>query len=155
VRSCRSDRPLGAFAAGAAAIAAAALIGGCGNEKSDFRVNELNPLVKRVGEERATLAAVLRASRPGRARDARALREQLGRLGGVLRRIAALKPPDDARARFVSYTRANTEVLASLRRFVEAYAAGSNPRQQAEAQQTQAALAKASRAQTDLQHALQ
>jgi hypothetical protein len=135
-------------------VALVGLLGGCGNEKADFRVQKLNPLVKRVGEERATLAAVLRASRPGRARDAQALRGQLTRLGGAMQRIAALKPPDGVDGPFRTYTKANAAVLNSLRSFVEAFAAGRSALQQVAARRTGVSLARANQAQTKLQHAL-
>jgi cytochrome c556 len=139
---------------GLSALVLVGLLGGCGNEKADFRVQQLNPLVKHVGEERATLAAVLRASRPGRARDAQALRGQLARLGAAMQRIAALKPPDGVDGPFRMYTGANAAVLRSLRSFVDAFVAGHSARQQTAAQQTGASLARANRAQTKLQHAL-
>ena len=138
-----------------ALVAVLGLVAGCGNEKRDFRVEELNPLVKRLGEERATLAAVLRASRPGRARDERALRDQLGRLRAVMRRIAALDPPEGTEERFRRYTRANAAFLAALERFVDAYANGGAGRQQEAARETQTRLAAANRAQRQLQRALQ
>lgn len=137
-----------------AVLALPGLIGGCGNEKADFRVQRLNPLVKRVGEERATLAAVLRGSRPGRARDAQALRGQLTRLGAAMQRIAALKPPDGVDRLFRDYTRANSGVLRSLESFVDAFAAGRSALQQVAARQTGESLARANRAQIKLQHAL-
>lgn len=152
----RPERRAGAWLPALAALACAGLLAGCGgNEKRDFRVEQLNPLVKRMGEERATLAAVLRASRPGRARDARALRDQLGRLRAVMRRIAALEPPEGTEERFRRYTRANTAFLAALERFVDAYADDSARRQREAARETQTRLAAANRLQRQLQNALQ
>jgi cytochrome c556 len=139
---------------GLSALALVGLLGGCGNEKADFRVQQLNPLVKRMGEERATLAAVLRTSRPRQARDTQALRDQLSRLGAAMQRIATLKPPDGVDGPFRAYTRANAAVLRSLRSFVEAFASGRSALQQEAARQTGASLARASQAQTKLQHAL-
>jgi len=154
VRSWRSER--GALLAVVGlGLAAVALLGGCGNEKRDFREDRLNPLVRRVGEERAVLASVLRASRPGRARDGRALRSQLARLGAVMRRIAALEPPDGVEDRLERYTRANAALLAALRRFVDAFAGGaSEGAQRTAARRTQTTLATANRAQRALQQAL-
>lgn len=154
MRCWRSERLARVGLAALVLVALAAAVGACGNEKRDFRVQELNPLVKRAGEERAALAAVLRASRPGRARDARALREQLGRVTGVLRRIADLKPPDGVGGRFDRYTRANSAFAASLRGFVDAFAAGDDARQRRAAELTRTTLAEAQRAQVALQHAL-
>jgi cytochrome c556 len=154
VRCWPSDRRSPAALATLSVVALAGLASGCGKEKRDFRVEKLNPLVKRAGEERATLAAVLRGSRPGRARDAGALREQLARVVGVLRRIAGLNPPDGVDGTFRRYTRANTAFAAALRRFVDAFAAGDDSGQRDAAERTRTTLATAQRAQVQLQHAL-
>lgn len=137
------------------AVAVAALLGGCGNEKRDFREKQLNPLVKRASEERSTLASILRVSRPKRARDEAALRAQLSQLAAVLRRIADLKPPGGVEAKFQRYTRANGGLLRSLGRFVDVFARGDEAGQRRAGRGAQAALAQANRAQRELQQALQ
>jgi cytochrome c556 len=154
VRCWPSDRRPPATLSTLALVALVGLVTGCGKEKRDFRVEKLNPLVKQAGEQRATLAAVLRGSRPGRQRDARALHEQLARVTGVLRRIAGLSPPDGVDGKFRRYTRANAAFAAALRRFVDAFAAGDDSGQRDAAQQTRSTLATAQRAQVQLQHAL-
>jgi hypothetical protein len=154
VRCWPSDLRPPATLATLALVAMVGLVTGCGKEKRDFRVEKLNPLVKQAGEERATLAAVLRDSRPGRARDAGALREQLTRVVGVLRRIAGLNPPDGVDRKFRRYTRANAAFAAALRRFVDAFAAGDDSGQRDAEERTRTTLAAAQRAQVQLQHAL-
>ncbi len=155
MRSWRFERPAGAPAAVLAVLALLGFVGGCGNEKRDFRVDKLNPLVKRLGEERATLAVVLRAARPGRASDIRALREQVAGVEGVTRRIAALNPPDGAESKFRRYVRANAAFVRRLRRFVDVYAANRPQRRQREAAaRVQLALSAANDAQTELQRSL-
>ena len=127
---------------------------GCGNEKRDFREKELNPLVRRATGERATLAAVLRASKPKRARDAALLRSQLGALARVFRRIAALDPPGGIEAKFERYTRANAALLRALRQFVDAFARGDVAAQQSAGSRAREAVKHANSAQRELQQAL-
>jgi hypothetical protein len=155
VRCGRHDLRAATLVGGVALVSLALLGAGCGNAKRDFRVHELNPRIERVGEQRAALSALLRDSRPGAARDTRALRAQLGRLAGAMRRVAALEPPDGAESRFRRYTAANAALLAGLSRFVDARASGSAAREQRAGQDIQVALVRVGRAQAELQHALQ
>lgn len=150
----RRRGPAAAGTATLAVLAASSLVAGCGHEKRDFREQRLNPLVRRVDEERATFATLLRDSRAGRARDGVALRAQLARVVGVLRRIAALKPPDGVGAKFRRYVRANGAFASALRAFVDAFAAGDDGRQRTAAESTRTTLARVQRTQVDLQHAL-
>ena len=128
---------------------------GCGDERRDFREEQLRPLVVRVGEQRATLAATLRSVRSGRPRDAAVLRAQVAQLRATMRRIAALDPPEGTETRFRRYTRANARLLATLSRFVEALAAGSASAQRRAAAQVSAAVADVERTQTAFQRSLQ
>lgn len=154
MRYWRFERLAGGLAA-VAALALLGLLGGCGNEKRDFREKRFNPLVKRLGEERATLAAVLRAARPGRVADARALREHVAGVEGVTRRITALDPPEGTERRFRRYVRANAAFVAALRRFVDVFAADASQRRQREmAARVQLALSAANDAQTEFQRRL-
>jgi hypothetical protein len=157
VRCSRSDGVARGLSLGLAAVALLALAGpiaGCGNEKRDFREEKLNPLVKRASEERATLATILRASRPGRSRDEAALRAQLTDLGGVFRRIADLEPPDGVEAKLERYARANSALLRALAGFLDAFASGDEAGQRRAGQAAQEALARANRAQRELQRSL-
>jgi hypothetical protein len=150
VRYWQLDR--GAVVSLVAALALGAA--GCADERRDFRVEKLDPLVKRVSDQRAQLAATLHLVRPHRARDAQLLRAQVARLGATLRRVASLRPPAGTATRFHRYTRANTALLASLSRFVNAFAAGSVAAQRRAGQDAQTAVATANQAETDLRHAL-
>lgn len=151
MRSSRLDR----WVAGAiAAVALGTAATGCGDELHDFRVQQLNPLLQRASEQRAQLASTLRLVRPDRARDARVLRGEVVELSATARRIAALRPPGAAAARFRRYTRADGAFLASLSRFADAFASGTPSQQRRAEQKTTLALAALDRAQTDLQHAL-
>jgi cytochrome c556 len=143
-------------AAGAAVVVTvlALATAGCGNEKHDFRVEKLQPLVQRVNEQRSQLGSALRLARPRRAEDATVLRAQIARLRDAMSRLAALTPPAGTEAKFRRYTRANTALLTSLSRFVEAFATGNPDDQRRAAQDSQAALAVVSRTETALEHAL-
>jgi outer membrane murein-binding lipoprotein Lpp len=154
VRCSRLDHDTGRRVVGTVLAGLALLAGGCGNAKRDFRVEQLNPLITRASEQRAQLASLLRSSRPHHARDARILRSGIVALGVTMRRLAVLHPPQGTEAKFKRYTRANTVLLASLSRFVDAFASGNLLRVRRADQQTRAAVAAANRAQTSLQHAL-
>jgi hypothetical protein len=151
VRCWRLDAP-GLAGAGLAVLALGAA--GCGNDRHDFRVEKLNPLVKRVSEQRTAFATTLRLSRPHLARHARVLRADVGRLGAAMRKVAALEPPPGTGAKFRRYTRANSALLSSLYRFVDAFASGTVAQQRRAEQAAAAALGTANRAQTDFEHAL-
>jgi hypothetical protein len=127
---------------------------GCGNARHDFRVEKLDPLIQRVSQERTELASTLRLARPHRARDARVLRAQVAQLGASMRRIAGLTPPEGTERKFQRYTRANSALLGSLSRFVDAFGSASQAQQQRAGQEAQAALAVANRTQSELEHAL-
>jgi hypothetical protein len=99
------------------------------------------------------LAALLRVARPRNDNDARALRGGLADLRAAMHQVAALNPPDSVDLRFRRYVRANAALLASLSRFVDAFA-NDGQKAQAAAGEVQTALGRASRAQTDLQRAL-
>jgi hypothetical protein len=153
VRCGRHER-FGAARVAALALALIALfVSGCGNARRDFRVDDLNPRTERVDEERAELAALLRVARPRNDNDARALRGGLADLRAAMHQVAALNPPDSVDLRFRRYVRANAALLASLSRFVDAFA-NDGQKAQAAAGEVQTALGRASRAQTDLQRAL-
>lgn len=154
MRCWRPERHASAWPVALTVLALATLLGGCGNERRDFREKQLNPLVRQASEERATLAAVLRASRPKRAQDETALRQQLSALAGVFRRIAALKPPDGVEGKFERYTRANARLLRALDRFVAAFAGGDRDAQRTAGHRAQEALGRATSAQRELQRAL-
>ncbi len=139
---------------GPAFVVLALVASGCGNAGHDFRVDKLQPLVGRVNDQRARLAGILRISRPHRPRDAGVLRAQITQLGATMREIAALKPPAGTRAKFLSYTQANVALLASLSRFVDAFASGDLARQRQMGQETQAAVSAADQARMALDHAL-
>jgi hypothetical protein len=127
---------------------------GCGNEKRDFRVHELNPRIQQVDQERARLGGLLRLSRIHRQSDAHVLRIQLGQVGAAMRRIATLDPPEGAEKRFRSYVRANAALLAALSRFIDALATGTGAERRKGGSDIKSALSRANRAQVALQHAL-
>jgi hypothetical protein len=138
------------------AVLAALVLGaaGCGNERHDFRVEKLDPLVKRVSEQRTAFATTLRLARPHLARQARVLRADVAQLGATMRELAALDPPAGTERKFRRYTRANSALLGSLYRFVDAFASGTLSEQRRAEQAAATALGAANRAQTDFQHAL-
>lgn len=91
---------------------------GCGrSEGEEFREDSLRPLQQRLDVARGRLAATLRVVRPGNARDARALREDVDAVGASARRIAGLVPPSGARAEFAAYVRALRRLVAAVRAF--------------------------------------
>jgi hypothetical protein len=141
----------------AATVILAALslsLAGCGNEKRDFRVDKLEPLIQRVRAQRAELASALRLAQPHRARDAEILRSQVARLAAAMRQVAVLVPPDGTERQFQRYTRANAALLASLSRFIEAFASRVPALQRRAGRAAQSAVIAANRAQVELQHAL-
>jgi hypothetical protein len=154
VRCGRHDGVTAIRLAGIALVGFSLVGGGCGNAKRDFREHELNPSIERVAEQRTALAGLLRMSRPHLAADERRLRAQLGQLADAMRRVARLRPPQGVEVKFRRYTRANTALLAGLSRFVDALAGESAERRRQAEERALSALARASRAQTELQHAL-
>jgi hypothetical protein len=155
VRCRRHERDIPRRIAGLALVGVALFAAGCGNAKRDFREHDLNPRIERVDSQRAQLARLLRVSRPNRADDATALRGRLAELRAAMRDIAKLRPPDGVEDRFRRYVEANSALLDGLTRFVDAFATGSRDGQREAQARAQAALARAGRAQTELQHALQ
>jgi hypothetical protein len=90
---------------------------GCGsNEGEDFREDSLRPLEQQLRRERDRIAATLRVVRPGNARDARAVGEDVDALAGTVRQLAGLVPPSDEREPFDAYVRALRSLVAELRR---------------------------------------
>ena len=100
-----------------AAIAVLALAG-CGrSDGEEFREDSLQPLEQRLARERARIAATLRVVRPGNARDAAALREDVDAVGRTVTQVAGLVPPASARDPFDRYVRALRGLVIELRRF--------------------------------------
>lgn len=98
---------------------------GCGrSEGEEFREDSLRPVEQQLERERARVAATLRVVRPGNARDARALGEDVAAVARTVRRIAGLVPPSDAREQFDAYVRALRSLVAELRRFAGALRRG-------------------------------
>jgi hypothetical protein len=154
VRCWLSSLRARAGAAGIVLAAAALVASGCGNERRDFRVEQLNPRIVELGERRAELAALLRTARPRRKRDVAALREQLDRVEATMRSIATLDPPDGTEDRLRRYARANTTLLRALSRFIDAFASADATRQERAAAEVQAAVTATDRAKRRLQLAL-
>ncbi|HEX8084728.1 MAG TPA: hypothetical protein VF529_10600 [Solirubrobacteraceae bacterium] len=102
----------------AAGLAVLLLLAGCGRSDGEkFREDSLRPLQQRLDRERARVAATLRVVRPGNARDARALREDVAALRATVGRVAGLVPPGDAREDFDAYVRALRGLVGELRAF--------------------------------------
>lgn len=127
---------------------------GCGNEKRDFRIQKLEPIVHQVAARRTALADTLRAAQPGRKGDARLLRAELLDLGASIRRVGALTPPPGTERQFRLYARANQALLASLAKFVDMFAAGGGLGLNRAGDAARAAAAAANRAELRLEHAL-
>lgn len=98
---------------------------GCGRgDGEEFREDSLRPLEQRLDRERARVAATLRVVRPGNARDARALGEDVDAVGRTVRRVAGLVPPRDAAEPFDAYVDALRDLVSELRRFAAAVRRG-------------------------------
>jgi hypothetical protein len=101
---------------------------GCGRSAGEeFREDRLRPLEQRLDRQRARIAATLRVVRRRSARDARALREDVDALAALVREIAALAPPDEARGEFDGYVVALRALVGELRAFGPALRRGEEP----------------------------
>jgi hypothetical protein len=140
--------------AAAALFSLALLAAGCGDANHEFRVDKLEPLRARATQQRVEVAATLQTARPHSGSDARALRRQVARLAATTRRIAALSPPAGVRKAFLRYTRANAALVASLTRFVDAFAEGTVPKQKRAGRKVRAAVSQARQREAELVRSL-
>lgn len=136
-------------------VAVSLLAAGCGTSDEEFRKQELRPLEQRVEEQRGQIAATLKVVQLRNRRHARALRKQIDTLAATYRRIAALDAPDDeAREQLQRYDRASAGLIAQLRRFADALAAGDRRALNRIGQQAQEAAGATHRAQQALKEEL-
>ena len=128
---------------------------GCGrSEGEEFREDSLRPLEQRIARERARVAATLRVVRPGNARDAAALREDVDAVGRTVTRVAGLVPPASAREPFDRYVRALRGLVVELRRFASRMQSTDRAALRTVAQRTQDAAARVQQGDEALERAL-
>lgn len=118
-----------------AAVGLTAVLGGCGDERKEFREEKLAPLQQAVKDERARMAAVLGELRVGDREQALALEEHVVRLERIHELIASLDPPDGIDGLFETYVEANERISNHFTRYAQLVKA-----------QRRAGLARASKA---------
>lgn len=128
---------------------------GCGQtEQESYRAERLRPLEQRVEQDRARLAAVLRAARSGSRSDARAIRRGVEALRSTAGELSGLEPPASARRQHRSYTGAVEELTVALRRFAAELERGDSAGQRAAARNATAAVDRLVRAEQALDASL-
>lgn len=110
---------------GAVALGAALLPAGCGTDAvTGYRDQALRPLERRLDAQRARIAARLRAVRPGRAADARALRADVSALAASVAALAALPAPAGLRRAQAAAAARGRRLVGELRALAGAVARG-------------------------------
>lgn len=126
------------------ALAALAVLAGCGDELEEFR-DDLRPLEERAEEQRTATSGLLRSARLGSRADARRVRAEAAKLSATYEEIAAIEPPDEYSEPFADYVHANRATVRDLRGFATELESGSLDGVRRE---TKRVLADLSRAQT-------
>jgi hypothetical protein len=141
--------------AGALVAVVVLSLAGCGRSAGEeFREDSLRPLEERIARERARVAATLRVVRPGNARDAAALREDVEAVDRSVRRVAGLVPPAPAREPFERYVRALRGLVTELRRFAARLRSDDRAALRTIVQRTQDAAARVQEGDEALERAL-
>jgi len=137
------------------AVIALVALAGCGESAEErFRKEELRPLAQEIEREQTQLAAVIRAARPERRRDMRAVRASLADVATTAKRIAALRPPESARDELAGYVRANSALVRALDDFATALPSRSDARLGRASERARDAAGAVSRAKRALEAAL-
>lgn len=137
------------------ACVAVLALSGCGRSEGEaFREDSLRPLEQRIARDRARVAATLRVVRPGNARDAAALREDVDAVARTVTQVAGLVPPAPAREAFDRYVRALRGLVIELRRFAARLRRDDRLALRTIAQRTQDAAARVQQGDEDLERAL-
>ncbi len=143
-----------ALALTAALALVAPVLSGCGESGEKFRKSELLPVEEKYKTEKARLSATLRTVRLGSKRDANLLHRQIDAVAAAGRRIGALDAPGGAEDELQAYNSALVGLVAQLRRFADALAAGDKKRLNRTADDAQEAAGRAFRAERALKEKL-
>jgi hypothetical protein len=142
-------------AAAAVALVGTLCLSACGQSAEErFRTHDLRPVQQALEKRQSELAAVLQGARPGRRRDARAVREAVDAVAAAAKRVVALQAPVSVAPTFARYTAATERLVRTLESFAAAMRRTDQSRLTRASERARAATGSVHRARDALEAAL-
>ena len=127
-----------------ACISLAVLVG-CESDTDRFR-HQLHPLQEQALQQRAQIAATLRAVHVHSRSDAAQLNRQIDGLAATYSKMGKITAPDESRTVYTRYHAANMAIVVTLHQFADALVTGTRSQLSAASQRAQEAVGAAQRA---------